>query len=305
MQPVRPALRSPIGARLLASRASASSATSSASPRWCSWPTPTPARPRRGGGLRGQRPPEGRDGDLGRHAAGRRPASGRARRAQPRSARPSWATVALFPTLVVALIAAALLGACRTAFLGVQSALLGESVHDRAPRPACSRSSGTINQVGPGRRHPRRRRRHAHRRRPDGVADRRRHVRRRRTGAVQRCRAAAPARGGSSRPRPLDGVRAVLAEPTLRRLAPVAWTCMVASLLPETLAADAVARRWVPAAMAASPLGGASGTCSPAATTVPRLGARHLPRPDRPGHGPRRRCAGRLAGPLGPDVRGR
>jgi hypothetical protein len=34
---------------------------------------------------------------------------------------------------------------------------------------------------------------------------------------------------------------------------------MVASLLPETLAADAVAREWVPAAMAASPLGGAVG----------------------------------------------
>jgi hypothetical protein len=37
-------------------------------------------------------------------------------------------TAALFPTFVVALLAAALLGACRTAFLGVQAALLGEAV---------------------------------------------------------------------------------------------------------------------------------------------------------------------------------
>jgi hypothetical protein len=77
-----------------------------------------------------------------------------------------------------------------------------------------------------------------------------------------------PQRKATARPRPLDGVRAVLAQPTLRTLAPVAWMCMVASLLPETLAADAVSEAWVPAAMAASPLGGSVGYLLAGRTTL-------------------------------------
>ena len=165
-------------------------------------------------------------------------------------------TAALFPNFVVALLAAALLGACRTAFLGVQAALLGEAVPAELRGPVLA-LSGTINQIA----------------QVVGIVG----------GAavtltlgvrtallidVLTFVAAAlvlfslprtEQRAVVVRPRPLDGVRAVLAEPTLRRLAPVAWTCMVASLLPETLAADAVPDAWVPAAMAASPLGGAIG----------------------------------------------
>ena len=47
------------------------------------------------------------------------------------------AMAALFPNIGVALLAAALLGACRTAFLGVQAALLGEAV----PAECAARSS--------------------------------------------------------------------------------------------------------------------------------------------------------------------
>jgi MFS family permease len=175
------------------------------------------------------------------------------------------AAVALFPTLVAALIAAALLGACRTAFLGVQSALLGESVTKELRGPLLA-LGGTINQVA----------------QVAGILG----------GAavtltvgvrtallidvvtfvlaalVLLSLPATPRHAGVARPRPLDGVRAVLREPTLRLLAPVAWMCMVASLLPETLAAGAVAPGWVPAVMAASPLGGAVGYLLAGRTTV-------------------------------------
>ena len=176
------------------------------------------------------------------------------------------ATVALFPTLVAALIAAALLGACRTAFLGVQSALLGESVHERAARPA-PRARRHDQPGGAGRRHPRGRRGHAHRRRPHGVAHRRRHVRPRRARAVQPA-GHAPARGESPGPGRSTACAPCSGEPTLRVLAPVAWMCMVASLLPETLAADAVSPAWVPAVMAASPFGGVVGYLIAGRTTV-------------------------------------
>ena len=166
------------------------------------------------------------------------------------------ASVALFPTFAVALLAAALLGGCRTAFVGVEAALLGEAVSAELRGPVLA-LNGTINQIA----------------QVAGILG----------GAavtltlgvrtallidVSTFVVAAlvlltlprtPQRAVAARPRPLDGVRAVLAEPTLRQLAPVAWTCMVASLLPETLAADAVSEAWVPAAMAASPLGGAVG----------------------------------------------
>jgi predicted MFS family arabinose efflux permease len=163
---------------------------------------------------------------------------------------------ALFPTFGMALVAAALLGACRTAFLGVQAALLGEAVPAELRGPVLA-LSGTINQIA----------------QVVGIVG---------GAAVTLTLGVRTAllidvatfvvaalvlvslprtaqRSVAARPRPLDGVRAVLAEPTLRLLAPVAWTCMVASLLPETLAADAVPEAWVPAAMAASPLGGAVG----------------------------------------------
>jgi predicted MFS family arabinose efflux permease len=166
------------------------------------------------------------------------------------------AVAALFPNFAVALLAAALLGACRTAFLGVQAALLGEAVAAELRGPVLA-LSGTINQLA----------------QVVGIVG---------GAAVTLTLGVRTAllidvvtfvvaavvllslprtgqRARVARPRPLDGVRAVLAEPTLRHLAPVAWTCMVASLLPETLAADAVADAWVPAAMAASPLGGAIG----------------------------------------------
>ena len=163
---------------------------------------------------------------------------------------------ALVPTFAVALLAAALLGACRTAFLGIQAALLGEAVPAELRGPVLA-LSGTINQVA----------------QVAGILG----------GAavtltlgvrtalvidvgtfvvaalVLLTLPATPRHAAVVRPRPLDGVRAVLGQPTLRLLAPVAWTCMIASLLPETLAAEAVAREWVPAAMAASPLGGAVG----------------------------------------------
>jgi hypothetical protein len=163
---------------------------------------------------------------------------------------------ALFPNLAVALVAAALLGAARTAFLGVQAALLGEAVPAELRGPVLA-LSGTINQVA----------------QVVGIV----------AGAavtltlgvrtalaidvltfvvaalVLLTLPRTAQRAVVARPRPLDGVRAVLGQPTLRLLAPVAWACMVASLLPETLAADAVADAWVPAAMAASPLGGAVG----------------------------------------------
>ena len=162
----------------------------------------------------------------------------------------------MFPNFAVALLAAALLGACRTAFLGVQAALLGEAVPAELRGPVLA-LSGTINQVA----------------QVVGIVGGAAvtltlgvrtallidvaHLRR---GCPRAAVAAADVqRAVVARPRPLDGVRAVLAEPTLRRLAPVAWTCMVASLLPETLAAVAVPDAWVPAAMAASPFGGAIG----------------------------------------------
>jgi predicted MFS family arabinose efflux permease len=163
---------------------------------------------------------------------------------------------ALVPSFGVALLAAALLGASRTAFLGVQAALLGEAVPAELRGPVLA-LSGTINQIA----------------QVVGIVG---------GAAVTLTLGVRTAllidvvtfvvaalvlvslprteqRAVAARPRPLDGVRAVLAEPTLRLLAPVAWTCMVASLLPETLAADAVPGPWVPAAMAASPLGGAIG----------------------------------------------
>ena len=166
------------------------------------------------------------------------------------------ASVALFPTFAVALLAAALLGGCRTAFVGVEAALLGEAVSGELRSPVLA-LNGTINQIA----------------QVAGILG----------GAavtltlgvrtallidvvtfvvaalVLLTLPRTPQQPAAARPRPLDGVRAVLAEPTLRQLAPVAWMCMVASLLPETLAADAVSEAWVPAAMAASPLGGAVG----------------------------------------------
>jgi MFS family permease len=175
------------------------------------------------------------------------------------------ATVALFPTLVAALIAAALLGACRTAFLGIQSALLGESVTSELRGPLLA-LGGTINQAA----------------QVAGILG----------GAAVTLTVGVrtallidavtfvlaalvlfslpvtPRHAASVRPRPLDGVRAVLREPTLRVLAPVAWMCMVASLLPETLAADAVSPVWVPAVMAASPFGGVVGCLIAGRTTV-------------------------------------
>src|SRR4051812_10907921 len=163
---------------------------------------------------------------------------------------------ALVPSFGVALLAAALLGACRTAFLGVQAALLGEAVAAELRGPVLA-LSGTINQLA----------------QVVGIVG----------GAavtltlgvrtallidvltfvvaavVLLTLPSTPQCAVVVRPRPLDGVRAVLGQPTLRLLAPVAWTCMVASLLPETLAADAVTEAWVPVAMAASPLGGTAG----------------------------------------------
>jgi predicted MFS family arabinose efflux permease len=165
-------------------------------------------------------------------------------------------SVALLPTFGMALLAAALLGACRTAFVGVEAALLGEAVAADLRGPVLA-LNGTINQIA----------------QVAGILG----------GAavaltlgvrtavlldvltfvvaalVLLTLPRTPQSAVSARPRPLDGVRAVLAQPTLRLLAPVAWTCMVASLLPEVLAADAVTEAWVPAAMAASPLGGAVG----------------------------------------------
>ena len=160
------------------------------------------------------------------------------------------------PVVPVALLASALLGAYRTAFLGVQAALLGEAVDPSLRRPALA-LSGTINQVA----------------QVAGILG----------GAAVSVglgvRAALLVDGATfclgalvlltlprtprSRalvhPGPFAGITTILRQPTLRQLAPVAWTCMIASLLPETLAADAVARPWVAAAMAASPLGGVVG----------------------------------------------
>jgi predicted MFS family arabinose efflux permease len=165
-------------------------------------------------------------------------------------------SVALFPNFGVALLAAALLGGCRTAFVGVEAALLGEAVSADLRGPVLA-LNGTINQIA----------------QVAGILG----------GAavtltlgvrtallidvvtfvvaavVLLTLPSTPQCAASARPRPLDGVRAVLGQPTLRLLAPVAWTCMVASLLPETLAGDAVSQGWVPAVMAASPLGGAVG----------------------------------------------
>src|SRR4051812_49890186 len=53
---------------------------------------------------------------------------------------------ALVPSFGVALLAAALLGASRTAFLGVQAALLGEAVAAALRGPVLA-LSGTINQI--------------------------------------------------------------------------------------------------------------------------------------------------------------
>ena len=175
------------------------------------------------------------------------------------------AAAAVVPTIVAALLAAALLGACRTAFLGVQAALLGDAVPAELRGPVLA-LSGTINQIA----------------QVAGILG----------GAAVTLTLgvrtallvdavtfvvaalvllglpATPRTAAVARPRPLDGVRAVLGQPTLRVLAPVAWTCMVASLLPETLAADAVGRAWVPAVMAASPLGGAVGYLLAGRTTL-------------------------------------
>jgi predicted MFS family arabinose efflux permease len=174
-------------------------------------------------------------------------------------------SVALFPNFAVALLAAALLGGCRTAFVGVEAALLGEAVSGELRGPVLA-LNGTINQIA----------------QVAGIVG----------GAavtltlgvrtallidvvtfvvaalVLLTLPRTPQRKATARPRPLDGVRAVLAQPTLRTLAPVAWMCMVASLLPETLAADAVSEAWVPAAMAASPLGGSVGYLLAGRTTL-------------------------------------
>jgi predicted MFS family arabinose efflux permease len=174
-------------------------------------------------------------------------------------------SVALFTNFAVALLAAALLGGCRTAFVGVEAALLGEAVSAELRGPVLA-LNGTINQIA----------------QVAGIVG----------GAavtltlgvrtallidvvtfvvaalVLLTLPRTPQRPATARPRPLDGVRAVLAQPTLRQLAPVAWMCMVASLLPETLAADAVSEAWVPAAMAASPLGGSVGYLLAGRTTL-------------------------------------
>lgn len=163
---------------------------------------------------------------------------------------------AAVPVMPVALLASALLGAYRTAFLGVQAALLGEAV-DRSLRGPALALSGTINQVaqvvgilgGAGV--------------AVGVGVRAALLV---DGATFVLAAVVlltlprrPKGRTGQRPGPLAGIATILREPTLRQLAPVAWTCMTASLLPETLAADAVTRPWVAAAMAASPLGGVVG----------------------------------------------
>jgi predicted MFS family arabinose efflux permease len=175
------------------------------------------------------------------------------------------AVPAVFPNLVAALLAAALLGAHRTAFLGVQAALLGEEVPAELRGPLLA-LSGTINQIA----------------QVAGILG----------GAavaltlgvrtaflidagtfvvvalVLLTLPAATRRTAIGRPGPLDGVRAVMSQPILRLLAPVAWMSMLASLLPETLAAEAVSRSWVPIVMAASPLGGALGFFLAGRTTV-------------------------------------
>ncbi|HLM04074.1 MAG TPA: MFS transporter [Blastococcus sp.] len=172
---------------------------------------------------------------------------------------------AVVPNLWTALVASALLGACRTASYGVQAALLGEAVPAGLRGPALA-VSGSINQgaqvggilggaavslaVGVG---------------PALLADAVTFVV---AAAVLLTLPVVAQRPAEVRPRPLDGVRAVLGQPTLRRLAPVAWTCMVASLLPETLAADAVPREWVAVAMAASPFGGVIGYLLVGRTTL-------------------------------------
>ena len=175
------------------------------------------------------------------------------------------AAPAVFPNLAVALLAAALLGAYRTAFLGVQAALLGEAVPGELRGPLLA-LAGTINQIA----------------QVAGILG----------GAavaltlgvrtaflfdagtfvvaalVLLTLPATTRRAAIARPRPLDGVRAVMSQPILRLLAPVAWISMLASLLPETLAADAVIRAWVPIVMAACPLGGAVGFFLAGRTTL-------------------------------------
>jgi predicted MFS family arabinose efflux permease len=175
------------------------------------------------------------------------------------------AVPALFPNLAVALVAAALLGAYRTAFLGVQAALLGEAVAGELRGPLLA-LAGTINQIA----------------QVAGILG----------GAavaltlgvrtaflidagtflvvalVLLTLPATTRRAAIARSAPLDGVRAVMSHPILRLLAPVAWMSMLASLLPETLTADAVPRAWVPIVMAASPLGGAVGFFLAGRTTL-------------------------------------
>jgi len=175
------------------------------------------------------------------------------------------AAPAVFPDLAVALLAAALLGAYRTAFLGVQAALLGEAVATELRGPLLA-LAGTVNQIA----------------QVAGILG----------GAavaltlgvrtaflidagtfvvvtlVLLTLPATTRRAAMARSGPLDGVRAVLSQPILRLLAPVAWMSMLASLLPETLAADAVSRPWVPIVMAASPMGGAVGFFLAGRTTL-------------------------------------
>jgi predicted MFS family arabinose efflux permease len=175
------------------------------------------------------------------------------------------AVPALFPNLAVALVAAALLGAYRTAFLGVQAALLGEAVAGELRGPLLA-LAGTINQIA----------------QVAGILG----------GAavaltlgvrtaflidagtflvvalVLLTLPATTRRAAIARSAPLDGIRAVMSHPILRLLAPVAWMSMLASLLPETLTADAVPRAWVPIVMAASPLGGAVGFFLAGRTTL-------------------------------------
>jgi predicted MFS family arabinose efflux permease len=175
------------------------------------------------------------------------------------------AVPALFPNLAVALVAAALLGAYRTAFLGVQAALLGEAVAGELRGPLLA-LAGTINQIA----------------QVAGILggaavaltlgvrtafliDAGTFVV---TALVLLTLPATTRRAAIARSAPLDGIRAVMSHPILRLLAPVAWMSMLASLLPETLTADAVPRAWVPIVMAASPLGGAVGFFLAGRTTL-------------------------------------
>lgn len=171
---------------------------------------------------------------------------------------------AIFPTTAIALLASALLGAIRAAHLGVQAGLMAEVLPEEVRRASLA-LMGSLNQgaqvvglasgaaltvaLGP---------------RVALLIDAATFI----VAAVvlatlgRQARPVIRQRAGS-----LTGLRFILDHPILRRLAGVAWMCMLGGVLPETLAPAAVDPAWVPITMAASSAGGVVGHLAVGHTT--------------------------------------